>query len=41
MSFNFSQDWPVFILIGVFIWFVVALIINSRKNQRRDQKKDK
>ncbi len=34
--FNFAQEWPVLILIGLFIGFIIYAIINGRRNQDKD-----
>ncbi len=39
--FNFAQEWPVLILIGVFIWFVAYLMISGRKNQNKGNDSEK
>jgi len=41
MHFNFSQEWPVFVLIGVFLWFVLYVAISGRKNKEKDQSSPK
>ena len=46
MAVNFSQDWPVFILTGGVIYFIIYVIINSRQQERKNkegqgQEKDK
>jgi cbb3-type cytochrome oxidase subunit 3 len=43
MTFNFAQEWPVLILIGVFIWFLIYAYRNGKKNSADDQtgKQDK
>lgn len=37
MSVDFAQNWPVYILSGAFITFVVFVIINSRKQEKKDK----
>ena len=34
MDVNFAQNWPVFILLGAFITFVVYVLISSRRGER-------
>lgn len=40
-TFNFAQEWPVLILVGVFIWFVIYLVVAGKKNQNKDSKETK
>ena len=35
--FNFAQEWPILILIGLFVGFVVYLAVIGRRNQDKDQ----
>lgn len=37
MSANFAQNWPVYLLSGAFIAFVVFVIINSRQQEKKDK----
>jgi len=44
MDINFAQNWPVYLLLGGFITFVVFAIRNSRQQEKKDkeaQNKDK
>lgn len=46
MDINFAQNWPVFILLGAFITFVVYVFITSRRGERinketQNKEKDK
>lgn len=37
MRLNFSQEWPIFIFIGIFLWFVLYVAISGRRNKEKDQ----
>ena len=44
MDVNFAQNWPVFLLLGSFITFVIFAVINGRQQEKKDkeaQNKDK
>jgi cbb3-type cytochrome oxidase subunit 3 len=34
MDVNFAHNWPVFILLGVFITFVVYVFVSSRRGEK-------
>jgi len=34
MDVNFAQNWPVFILLGAFITFVVYVFISGRRQEK-------
>jgi hypothetical protein len=38
MSFNFAKDWMVLVVMAVFIFFVVYVIIASRREDKDKQK---
>jgi len=40
MGLNFSQNWPVYLLLGGFIIFVIFAVVNSRR-QEKDETEDK
>ena len=37
MGRNFAQDWPVYLLLGVFITFVIFVFRNSRQQEKKNQ----
>lgn len=39
MTFNFAQDWPVFIIVGLFAGFIVYAYFNGKKNSQKSEKK--
>jgi len=39
--FNFAQEWPVLILIGLFVGFFVYIIVIGRRNHDKDQDANK
>ena len=39
--FNFAQEWPILILIGLFVGFVVYLAVIGRRNQDKDKDTNK
>lgn len=34
MGLNFAQNWPVYLLLGGFITFVIFTVINSRQQEK-------
>jgi hypothetical protein len=41
MRTNFAQNWPVYLLLGAFITFVIFAICNSRQQEKLNKEKDK
>jgi len=42
MGLNLSQDWPVYILLGVVIFFFIYVVIHSWRQEKKDkEEKDK
>jgi hypothetical protein len=41
ITFNFVQDWPVLVVIGLFISFIVYLSFTSSRNQSDDKTQNK
>ena len=39
--FNFAQEWPILVLIGLFLWFFTYLMVAGRKDRDKDQNKKK
>jgi len=37
MDLNLSQNWPVYLLGGAFIIFVVFAFLNSRRQEKKDK----
>jgi cbb3-type cytochrome oxidase subunit 3 len=37
MDINFAQNWPVFILLGAFITFVIFAFRNSRQQEKKNK----
>ena len=37
MSVNFAQNWPVYLLLGAFVTFVIFAVINSRQQEKKDK----
>ena len=37
MVINFAQDWPIYLLLGGFIVFVIYALINSRQQEKKDK----
>ena len=37
MGINFAQDWPMYLLLGGFIIFVIVAIRNSRQQEKKNQ----
>ena len=37
MGTNFAQNWPIFLLLGAFIIFVITAIRNSREQERKEK----
>lgn len=31
MGINFAQNWPVYILLGLVLWFFIYVIVSSKK----------
>jgi len=34
---NVVQDWPAYLLMGAFIWFLLYIFISSRRNKNKDR----
>jgi hypothetical protein len=41
MDINFAQNWPVYLLGGAFIAFVISALINSRSVNKEGKKTQK
>jgi len=41
MDINFAQNWPVFILLGAFITFVIFVFRNSRQQEKKNKEAQK
>jgi uncharacterized membrane protein len=46
MNLNFAQNWPIFILLGAFVTFVVCVFISGRRQEKinkeaQNKEKDK
>lgn len=42
MGERLFKDWPVYVLMGIFIWFVAAVYRNGkREEKKRQQEKNK
>ena len=39
--FNFAQDWPALVAVGLFICFIAYVAIYGKKGQAKDEEKDK
>jgi len=37
MDLNFAQNWPVYLLLGAFIVFVIFAIRNGRQQEKKDK----
>ncbi len=37
MGINFAQNWPVYLLLGGFITFVIFAIRNSRQQEKKNK----
>lgn len=38
---NLAKNWPVYILLAGFVWFVVYVYIHSRKQEKKDKQENK
>jgi preprotein translocase subunit YajC len=38
---NLYQNWPVYLLLGAFVTFVVYMVINSRQQERKKKESQK
>jgi len=41
MAEHLVKNWMVYVLLGGFIWFVTAMIIASRKQEKKEQDQNK
>ena len=42
MGINFAQNWPVYILLGLVLWFFIYVIISGNKKEgtRKESQKE-
>ena len=40
MTFNAAKDLPVFILVGIFVFFIICGAIYSRKEEKKDRENE-
>ena len=41
MGEHLFKNWIVYVMLGAFIWFVTYMIINDRKEGKREQERSK
>ena len=40
MTIDLAKDWPVFILVGIFVFFIIYGAIYSRKMEKKDKENE-
>ena len=40
MTFNVAKDWPVFILVGIVVFFLTWAAISTRKEEKKDKENE-